>query len=121
VTDDRFDFGSLDPTADRPRFDGIVAAIAARAAPELARRRARTTPLAEVTRWTRPVLAAAALVLAVALATLSRVDAARAGTADPGTLAEAVGVPSSIAEAIHTDQVPAPTQLLFLFDESAGR
>jgi hypothetical protein len=55
-------FDAIDPTRTR-RYENVVAGIVRAAAPRLARRRTSRTPLAEIERMYRPLLAAAAAVL----------------------------------------------------------
>lgn len=64
----------LDPRRDPARWEGMVRSIMVAAGPELVRlRTARgTQPLLMLTHWFRPVLAAASVVLALAIATLAR-------------------------------------------------
>jgi hypothetical protein len=68
------DLSSLDPTRDPEHFNEIVASITAEAADELARR-AHPTPIIAVARWTRPMLAAAAVMAIISLTVMSRLTA----------------------------------------------
>lgn len=122
------DLSPLDPTAD-PRFEAIVSSIAERAARELGRRRERPDAagagaimegrvraeagvIAEIGRWWRPSLAAAA-VLAIASAVL--LIAGRGSVDDDARetgIAEAVGVPRELAYWTRAGEFPGPGELV---------
>lgn len=98
MTDHPIDFGPLDPTADGARYDRAVDRIMDAAALPLARRRARLTPVGQVSRWWRPLLAMAAAVVLAAVGVLTQVaPAAAAGETPSAPVAEALGIPSSVA------------------------
>ena len=149
MSDDPIDLTPLDPTADAPRFDRVVGAIVAGAAPELARRRAaaglslaRAGVLGQLGRWHRPMLAAAALVMIVSLATVARVEpadpdadalaaqaaeqselaAADSAAADStgARLAEAIGVPGTLAAWVGEERIPAPEELIGTLPTTPG-
>lgn len=118
MTDDRTDFSALDPTRDE-RFEEIVHSITAGAARELAARRARASVVGQVALWWRPLLAAAAIAGIVSITTLARVQvAAPDETTDVG-LAEAIGVPSQIADWVRSDEPPTPTELLVTLESES--
>lgn len=83
-------FDSLDPTRDARRFDALVGDITRRAAPVLARRRARRTPLSEIESMRRPLLAAAAAIVLFAGVSLATTRAPLA-VVDTVAIAEAAG------------------------------
>ncbi len=119
-TDDRIDFSSLDPTGDPERFEGIVRSIGERAAAELAARRARSDVFGEISRWWRPMLAAAAVTGIISIGTLTQVEpnAPMLASREVG-LAEAIGVPTQLAEWVRSDEAPTTTELMLsLEDES---
>jgi hypothetical protein len=62
---------------DRPRRERLVAAILARAAPELERRRHRRDVLHTMIAWKHPILAVAGTLTAAGLATLLLVEVDR--------------------------------------------
>lgn len=54
---------AVDPTRNKRRFESLIANITHAAAPQLAGRRLPRTPLAEIERMYRPLLAAAAAIV----------------------------------------------------------
>jgi hypothetical protein len=112
MTEDRIDFSPLDPMRDAERFEEIVRSITAAAAGELAARRARGSVVGQVALWWGPLLAAAAITGIVSLTALARLQTtAPTETTEPG-LAEAIGVPTQVAEWVRGDELPTPTELL---------
>lgn len=112
MTEDRIDFSPLDPTRESEKFEEIVRSITAAAARELAARSAQTGVVGQVALWWRPLLAAAAITGIVSLVALARLEtAASAETTELG-LAEAIGVPTQVAEWVRGDELPTPTELL---------
>ncbi len=112
MNDNRIDLSALDRTADAARFDRIVAQITDEASAELAARRARSNVIGQITRWTKPTLAAAASLAVISVATLTQIETTTARTADEPTLAEAIGVPAQVAEWLGNDESPTADQLL---------
>ncbi len=108
--DERIDLSELDPTADAERFERIVGVIAERAAPELRRRQESYEGFGGVMRWSRPVLAAAAVIILVSVTALARKDSGLANAAEYG-IAEAVGIPTALAE-LASLEAPSPEDLL---------
>jgi hypothetical protein len=121
------DFSPIDPVADDLRFERLVRAINERAAPLLAARRAvRDSAVGELTRWWRPTIAAAVVVIAVSVAALAGLERARlapsAGAAPaavlpalpalPAQLADAMMVPVPLVRALDQDAPPAASDLL---------
>lgn len=101
---ERIDFGALDPTRDRARWEAQVESVVARA---LARRRSVPRQLVA---WRRPTLAAAALLAAaVWIALVWRAP----DRSDPV---------AQLSEWAQNDEVPAPARILELFgDQDAAR
>ncbi len=118
MTDDRVDLSPLDPTADNDRFNGIVSTIVERAGDELAARRARTGALAQMVSWRRPMLAAAAVLLLLCGGVLLRVRVPEA-TAELQYegIAEAIGVPTVLAQGMRSEQLPSTADLLFGYED----
>jgi hypothetical protein len=91
MTHDRKD-APLDPRVDADRWERAVHRITAAASPELRRLAGDRAPILVIAGWTRPVLAAAASVAALATATLvatrTGVDAAAADR--PVAVADAI-------------------------------
>lgn len=96
MTDERVDLSPLDPTADRAAYELAVGQIMNAATLPLARRRARYTAMGQVSRWWRPMLAAAAAVVLAAVGVLTQVETATAAAAPASTVAEAIGIPASV-------------------------
>lgn len=114
MTDDRVDLSPLDPTVDEHRFDGIVSTIVERAGDELARRRARTGALAQMASWRKPMLAAAAVLLLLCGGVMLRVRVPEVATeVKYEGIAEAMGVPTVLAQGMRNAQLPSPADLLF--------
>jgi anti-sigma-K factor RskA len=114
MNDERLDLRALDPTRDPERFERAVGRIMDRAALPLAARRARLTAVGQVTRWWRPMLAVAAALAIVALGVLTRVDPAAA--TEPG-VAEAIGIPTTVATWMVTAETPTAAQVYTAFEE----
>jgi hypothetical protein len=119
MDDDRIDFSALDPTLDKDRFDGLVGSILQRASDELAERRAASSPLNQIVQWKRPMLAAAAVIAMVSAGVLLRVEGANgADYAEESTgIAEAIGVPSLLAQGIRNNDMPTTAELFEAFQE----
>lgn len=115
----RIDLGALDPTREPGRFNALVGTIMERAAFLLAQRRNRSTALGQLARWQRPVAAAAAIILIVSLAVLTRVAPSSAGTVEeePG-FTEAMGIPTPIAQWMGAEQPPTAAEFLFTLAEN---
>ena len=120
MNEDRIDFSLIDPLEDDERFEQLVGAITERAAYQLAERRARYSAVGQVAQWWRPMLAAAAVLLIMAVTTLARVDgpvvevqmAQAVPSDDEVSFAVAVGVPQQFAQWIGGDEAPTPAELL---------
>lgn len=129
--EDRLDLTALDPTADAERFGHVVRRIGARAASELARRasadvsaRARSfdqpaIAVVDVMRgWQRVLWPAAAAIALVSLATLGLVEyPTTEGVSAESQLAQALGVPASLAEWVAEGELPEPGLLVFSEEE----
>jgi hypothetical protein len=123
--DARMDLSALDPRADQLRFERMVRSTTARAATELTRRaeRARAsrrpTVLAELARWRRPALAAAAAIAIAALTALRQVSIPWPDDSegDDTGVAEAAGVPTSFASWVQSGELPDPASLVFNLED----
>jgi hypothetical protein len=115
MTDDRLDLSALDPTRDAPRFDAAVRAVLADAA---ARRTARVDPLIVVSRWSRPLAAAAALVAMLSGAALARGSQA---SASAGQTASASTSRQTVVDALISGSTPNPEDLVFSSFTTAAR
>ena len=114
--EDHVDFSPIDPTADGARFDRIVDSIVQQAAEELAARRARPNLLIQLVRWKRPMLAAAAVAAILSIAVLWRLESTDY-TLETTGVAEAIGVPSLLAQGIRENNMPTPVELFAAFQE----
>jgi hypothetical protein len=118
TTPSRIDLTAVDPTRDGARFDAIVRSIAVQAMAERAREReglwALLTP---VVAWTRPMLAAAAVILIVAGSALVAVPAP--AVAAPGSLAESAGVPAVLVDLATNGRAVTASELVDAFDSMA--
>lgn len=112
MNEERVDLGPLDPRSDPDRFEHVVRSIVDTAGPELSLRRARSSVFSQVSAWRRPLLAAAAVAGIVSLGTLSQVDAPGSATQDEVGVAEAVGVPETIASWVRSGETPSTAELL---------
>ena len=121
------DLTPLDPLANPRRADALVAAIVA--AGMDARRRPKPSGLvAGITRWSRPALAAAALILAVSIPAIIRSERqlttpAAAGAAAPAadTTARRFGLPASVIALTQRGRTPAPYEIVSAFDDRWNR
>ena len=116
MNDDRIDFSPLDPTRDQVRYARAVHRIMDHAALPLAARRARTTPIGQVSRWWRPMLALAAALAVAAIGVLTRVTPGAASTHEAG-VAEALGIPTVVATWMTTGETPTGVQIFAAFEE----
>jgi len=116
MTDDRIDLSPLDPTRDPVRYARAVRGIMDAAMLPLAARRARVTPIGQVTRWWRPMLAMAAAFALAAIGVLTQVTPATAAPQEAG-VAEALGIPTAVASWMTTGETPSGAQVFAAFEE----
>lgn len=116
MTDEpRIDLSALDPDRDSTRLERSAGAIAVRVAPSLRRRRERPPVMwLELAQWRTPILAAAGLLAVVSIVVMSSPRSTSiAVTSDgPGTLAEAAGVPATVASWVENGTLPSNDALL---------
>jgi hypothetical protein len=118
MTDDRLDLSPLDPTRDSVGFDRVVGRIMDRAALPLARRRARATAIGQITTWWKPMLAVAAAVVLAAVGVLTQVEpAAATAQVQEASLAEAMGIPSTLVGWMSSEETPTAAQVFSAFEE----
>lgn len=115
MSDERLDLRAFDPTRDPERFEGAVRQIMDRAALPLAARRARLTAVAQVTRWWGPMLALAAAVAIAAIGVLTQTSPTP--TARDTGVAEAIGIPTTLATWMASDGTPTAAQVYSAFVE----
>lgn len=97
---------------DEREREQLVAAIMSRARPELARRAVDISPMAVLSDWARPALAAAAVVAIVCMSVL-----ARSTHIEPGTgLTDALAVPAPVDEWLISGRAPTVADLLVAMD-----
>jgi len=116
MTDSPLDLSPLDPTRDRVAFDARVAAIA-RDAVQVAHAGRDTTPLTMLAAWTRPALAAAAALVALALPPLLR---DRPLPARAISTAEILGVPRPLIELATSSTPPGVVDLVDALNTDAA-
>lgn len=111
MNDDRpIDFSSLDPVREFARFDTVAREIARDAMAARARRSSRPLDvLSELAAWTRPALAAAAVVLGVAVSTLVLYRGAPARSVANAT--DVLGIPRELMDLVHSPRTPSLTQI----------
>ena len=121
MTDHPIDFTSLDPTRDSARLDAVARAIGRDAMIARANRFSRQGDLlSELGVWTRPALAAAAIVLAVAISTLAIGRAPVVSGRAVASATDILGIPRELMDLVHSTRTPSLAQI----DEalaSAGR
>jgi hypothetical protein len=112
---DPIDLSPLDPTRSA-RFDAIASGITRDAMAARANR--GTAPpdlLAELARWARPALAAAAVVLAVAISTLARLHRRPQGwvakLSPAASAMDVMGIPKPLVELMRSPETPSLTQI----------
>jgi len=110
INDRPIDFSSLDPTRDSTHLNEIAQTIARDAMAARARRSPRPTDmLSELAGWMRPVLAAAAIVLAVAISTL--VMSRRPSTRSVASATDILGIPPELMDLVHSTRTPSLAQI----------
>lgn len=107
--DDRVDLSSLDPQGAGARFDRLVSGIVADAMSARAGRPQAAIPILLLTRWSRPLLAAAATIALVAGGSLLLRPTPPPA---PESLVEAVGIPASVARWAERGEVPSVGELI---------
>jgi hypothetical protein len=114
------DLTAIDPLLDRARFDGLVRTIVGDG---MTARRAPTVHLraqgavAAVARWSMPILAAAAVVVAAAIPTLAW-SGASLSPAGPSAQAstDRLGFPAPILALTRSGSDPTPADVVAAFD-----
>ena len=108
----------LDPSRDPERWESMVRRILERAAPILAAYAARG-PADWLASWSRPALAAAAVVSALALGALVAGDREPETGAAPATigLGDALGYPTPVTAWVSTGQTPTIEELVLAMEE----
>jgi hypothetical protein len=113
--EERIDLTALQ--LDEARRELLVAAIMARAAPELARRQALdVSPMLMLSDWMRPALAAAALIAAVCITVLSL----ELHDSAPGSgLSDALAIPEPAAAWLAGGRAPTVGDVLIAMEREA--
>lgn len=91
---ERIDLSPLDPAADELEWRRRVAAVVRAAGPELARRSRRVSPVAAVSEWARPAMAAAAALVLLATAALTMIEREQAPVVVTAGVTEALELPA---------------------------
>jgi hypothetical protein len=115
--DERMDLTALGP--DEAERELLVAGIMQRAGGELSRRAAEdVSPMAVLSDWMRPALAAAAVIAAVCMSVLTQRELAHV---EPGSgLTDALEVPAPVNEWLISDRSPTVADLLIAMDRGAN-
>jgi hypothetical protein len=110
---ERLDLTALEP--DEAQRERLVAAIMLRAGSELTRRAAvDVSPIAALSDWLRPALAAAAIIALVCMSVLTQRDL---GHVEPGTgYVDALAVPAPLNEWLISGRSPTVADLLIAMD-----
>jgi hypothetical protein len=111
--DERLDLTALEP--DEAQRGLLVAAVMLRAGGELSRRAAEdVSPIAVLSDWMRPALAAAAVAAVVFMSVLTQRELAHV---EPGSgLTDALAVPAPVNEWLISDRSPTVADLLIAMD-----
>ena len=118
---DRLDLTALDPTADEVRFEGLVARVMERAAPELRRRAAREGLFGALADWAWPALSAAAVLAVISGAALALTR--QQVTAEDGfvTVIDALELAAPVSRWISEDRTPTTSDLIFALEGGENR
>jgi hypothetical protein len=119
MNDDRMDLRAFDPARDPVRHERAIGRILDQAALPLAARRARATTMGQITTWWRPMLALAAALTLAAIGVLTQVQPAAAVTAESdSSIAEALGIPTTLATWIGAADTPTAAQVFSALEEA---
>jgi len=114
------DLSALDPIVGTSEWAELVARIVRAAEPELHRRaEAASSPLTVLAGWSRPILAAAAVVALLAVGALAR-DGMGDGPlaeASGGELPELLGLPSPVSAWLSEERSPTTNDVVLAFEE----
>lgn len=115
--DERLDLTALEP--DDVQRELMVATVMLRAAEELGRRAAEdVSPIAVLSDWMRPALAAAAVIAAVCMSVLMQRELSHV---EPGSgLTDALAVPAPVNEWLISERSPTVADLLIAMDRGAN-
>ena len=115
------DLSLLDPLSDARRAEGMLSAIVADAM--AARRRVDRSVVAQIGRWARPALVAAAVIVAVSRpiaarsgAQLQRRSLADAPAAAPLDTTGRFGMPAPVAALALSGHTPTPAEIVAAFN-----
>ncbi|MFN2420924.1 MAG: hypothetical protein ABR527_06040 [Gemmatimonadota bacterium] len=116
MSDEQIDLSTMEWKLETGREEELAERILAASGPTLARRSATARSTFDLTRWLRPVLAAAAVLAALSIATIQRIE--RDGSSSYGVTEDALNLPSPVGEWIARDDAPGMGELLALTSES---
>lgn len=115
----RVDLSALDPEGDPATFDATVQSIAGEAMAMRARSRAAAQgALASLVAWSRPMLAAAVVVLIVSGSAIALLPGRSASA--PASLVEAAGVPAPLVDLATSNRALTANELVDAFDVMAA-
>lgn len=109
----------LDARTDPDRWESVVRRITTAAEPELQNLARQHAPVFVLTQWTRPVLAAAASIAALATATLVATGSPNDATESerPLTVADAI-TPAPVANWLLGGEWPTVEDIVYALDEN---
>ena len=116
MSDEQIDLSAMEWKLETGREEELAERILAASGPTLARRSATARSTLDLTRWLRPVLAAAAVLAALSIATIQRIE--RDDSSSYGVTEDALNLPSPVGEWIARDEAPGMGELLALTSES---
>lgn len=115
MDDERLDLSALHPAQDEVRFARLIAGTMQRAGPEL-RRRANASALGMLARWTRPMLAAAAITAVAAGSVLTGTASGGFDNAPWVAHAEPVTLSALLDDWVAEARTPTVTDLMIALE-----
>lgn len=110
--DEKLNLSPLDPETDPDRFERLVASAVSAAVEARIHREPVSVTVLDLTRWARPLLAAAAV---IALTATGALLALPSNPSQPESLAESAGIPPSIAHWAERGERPTAGDLVAAF------
>lgn len=123
------DLSALSASGDPAAMEALVARVMEAAGPELSRRATGRKPLvaqgpvAALAAWSRPILAAAAVVVLVSTGVLQWIPApggSGVGDDDMALLPEVLGLPTTVAAWLDEDRAPTARELVLAMEDGEG-
>jgi len=123
MSEERFDFSALDLQSDPDRFERMVGNITWRARIELARRAAmgHVTPVDVLAAWSRPAMAAAAVIAVVSMTLLATIGRPQVETEiATGAYMSGTEVPAALTSWYEEGNSPTATEVLVAGNEGGN-